>query len=57
MSMKVSQGTCPRDSYKGVIITYGLLQRSDVIIGPNYTRDFKDVYMAAKREGLITKTL
>lgn len=36
--------------FKGIIITDGLLQVLDVIVGPNYTSGFKDVYMTAKQE-------
>ena len=43
--------------FKGIIITDGLLQVSDVIVGPNYTSGFKDVYMTAKQEKKIIKSL
>ena len=43
--------------FKGIIITDGLLQVSDVIVGPNYTSGFKDVYMTAKQKKKIIKKL
>ncbi len=43
--------------FKGSIITDGLFKRSRMIIGPNYARGFKEIYMAAKREGRIEKTI
>ena len=42
--------------FKDVIITDGLIIPFNVIIGNNMSRTFKDVYMAAKRNGEIVKS-
>ena len=40
-----------------VIISDGLVQSYNVIIGGNMARTFKDTYMTAKKNGLIVRTL
>lgn len=43
--------------FKDVIITDGLVIPYNIIIGSNMAREFKDVYMAAKRSGMLYRTL
>lgn len=43
--------------FKDVIISDGLIQTYNVIIGGNMARSFKDTYMAAKKDGMIHKRL
>ena len=39
--------------FEDVIISDGLIQTYNIIIGGNMTRSFKDVYMTAKNNGMI----
>lgn len=43
--------------FKDVIISDGLIQTYNVIIGGNMARSFKDIYMAAKKNGTIYRQL
>ncbi len=43
--------------FKDCIITDGLVSVIPVRFGGNYTRSFKDIYMTAKRNGSIIKSI
>lgn len=43
--------------FKDVIISDGLVIPYNIMIGGNMARSFKDVYMAAKKSGMLQKTL
>lgn len=43
--------------FEDVIISDGLIQTYNVIIGGNMARSFKDMYMAAKKSGTIRRQL
>lgn len=43
--------------FRDVIITDGLIRPYNIIIGGNMTKSFKNIYMAAKRDGAIQKSL
>jgi hypothetical protein len=43
--------------FRNVIITDGLIMPSNLIIGGNMKRQFKDIYMTAKQNGEIQKSL
>ena len=43
--------------FKDCIITDGLVSVIPVRFGGNYTRSFKEVYMTAKRNGSIIKSI
>jgi hypothetical protein len=43
--------------FKDVIISDGLVMPYNIVIGGNMARTFKDVYMAAKKSGMLQKTL
>ncbi len=43
--------------FKDVIIPDSLARMYNIVIGGNMTRDFKDMYMQAKKNGRIHRTL
>ena len=43
--------------FKNVIISDGLVMPYNIMIGRNIAREFKDIYMTAKKSGELVKTL
>lgn len=43
--------------FEDVIISDGLVQAYNVVIGGNMAREFKDIYMTAKKNGMIHRQL
>ena len=43
--------------FKNVIISDGLVMPYNIMIGRNMAREFKDIYMTAKKSGELVKTL
>ena len=57
MDLQRKTGNFSGKSFRDVIISDGLVVPYRVIIGGNMKREYKDVYMAAKKSGQIYRSL